>query len=108
MYCPICKSENKQENIFCTECGIKIGDFEFVNKINSRNIESQTSRNSSKSIQIINTVVHGGVSLEGTAYGRNEGVQQNTRRHGSICPDCGNIVQLRDKICPECKAILRS
>jgi len=109
MDCPICKSENDAKNKFCIVCGTNIKNVEFVNNINYKSVKSESAANAnSKSIQIINTAIHGGITLEGTAYGRDEGFHLNPKRQGSICPDCGNMVQRSDKICPECKTILRS
>lgn len=105
MDCPICKSENDPKNKFCIVCGINIKNVDFIN--NFKSVKSEAVNANSKSIQIINTAIHGGISLEGTAYGRDEGFHQNSKRRDSTCPNCGNMVQRSDKICPECKATLR-
>ena len=107
MDCPICKSENDPKNIFCIVCGTNIKNVDFVNNIDFKCVKSEAANANSKSIRIINTVIHGGISLEGTAYGRDEGFHMNSKRHSLICPNCGNMVQRSDKICPECRTILR-
>jgi endogenous inhibitor of DNA gyrase (YacG/DUF329 family) len=94
MDCPICKSENDPKNKFCIVCGTNIKNVDFVNNID---VKSEATNANSKSIRIINTIIHGGISFEGTAYGRDEGFHLNSKRHSPICPNCGNIVELNHK-----------
>lgn len=132
MNCPICKSENNPKNKFCIVCGIKISDADFINSIDFIEGKPETSRSASKSIQISNTVIHGGISLEGTAHGRDESINYKsksgvkeyindrigTQARDSIvhrsdigagarkCPNCGAEVQADEKFCTDCRGLL--
>lgn len=81
MNCPICKSENEPNNKFCIVCGIKISDVDFINNIHFKNQNVETSQNSSLSIQIKNSTVHGGISLDGTANGKDESINIRSKRN---------------------------
>lgn len=80
MNCPICNSENDKQNKFCMVCGMKMADVDFINNIDFENQKCETSQNSSLSIQINNSTVQGGISLNGKADGRDESVNIRSKR----------------------------
>ena len=135
MNCPIYKSENEAQNKFCIVCGIKISNVDFINNLDFINQNVEISQNSSSSIQIKNSTVHGGISLNGTANGKDESINIRSKRDlkgytkdvksihignqitDSIiqrsnintrpkCPNCGREVESTEKFCLECGAKL--
>jgi len=80
MNCPVCESENEAHTKFCIVCGIKITDVDFINNLDFKNQNVETSQNFSLSIQIKNSTVHGGISLNGTANGKDESINIRSKR----------------------------
>ena len=98
MNCPIYKSENEAQNKFCIVCGIKISNVDFINNLDFINQNVEISQNSSSSIQIKNSTVHGGISLNGTANGKDESINIRSKRSPKGYTQNLKSIHIGDKI----------